>query len=219
MLPTNSTRTLVLNADFTPLSTIGWQDAITRLYKEAECENCSGDGNNGAGEECYYCQGAGILPSAITIDVYDMYLRDGKGNKHFVPAVIKNQNQCKRTFRKPPFSRLNIFRRDGFTCQYCGHVLPARELELEHVVPRSKWNGNGTPTCWTNIVTACRPCNRKKADLLLAHLDMKLFRVVDGQKIFYDKPKQPNYNEFVLGLSPLDSNIPAEWKPYLSGIK
>lgn len=219
MLPLNSTKTLVLNADMAPLSTINWQDAITRTYKEVDCQECDGEGGDGAGEDCFYCNGAGVLPSCTIIDVYDMYLRDGKGNKHFVPAIIRNTHQTKRTFRKVPFSRLNVFRRDSFTCQYCGECLPARQLELEHVVPRSRWNGNGTPTCWGNIVTACLPCNRKKADKFLKHLDMKLFRVVDGQKVFYEKPKQPDYSSFVLGISPFDENIPAEWKPYLIGMK
>ena len=36
------------------------------------------------------------------------------------------------------FCRGNVFRRDGFACQYCGAVLRARELTFDHVVPRAR---------------------------------------------------------------------------------
>ena len=56
------------------------------------------------------------------------------------------------------FSRRNIFKRDHFACQYCGARKSARDLTIEHVIPQSR----GGKTEWTNVVTACRPCNNKK---------------------------------------------------------
>ena len=35
------------------------------------------------------------------------------------------------------FSRINIYARDNFTCQYCGVRYPRSELNLDHVIPRS----------------------------------------------------------------------------------
>jgi hypothetical protein len=54
--------------------------------------------------------------------------------------------------------RANIFKRDDFTCRYCG----ARgvRLECDHVIPVSV-GGSHEPN---NLVTACFPCNRKKRD-------------------------------------------------------
>ena len=55
--------------------------------------------------------------------------------------------------------RDRIFRRDGFRCVYCGLVLDADELTLDHVQPRVR---GGDPSDG-NLVTACRVCNTAKA--------------------------------------------------------
>lgn len=54
--------------------------------------------------------------------------------------------------------RERIFRRDGFTCVYCGVSDPTVELTLDHVEPRVK----GGDTSDGNIVTCCRHCNALK---------------------------------------------------------
>ncbi len=64
--------------------------------------------------------------------------------------------------RRPPFTRFNVFLRDRFTCQYCERHLPAQELTFDHLIPRSR----GGRTTWTNIVTACAPCNLRKGNRL-----------------------------------------------------
>lgn len=58
------------------------------------------------------------------------------------------------------FSRLNIYARDDNTCQYCGTKLPRAELNLDHVVPRSR----GGITSWENVVCSCISCNLRKAN-------------------------------------------------------
>jgi 5-methylcytosine-specific restriction endonuclease McrA len=58
------------------------------------------------------------------------------------------------------FSRRNIYRRDRYTCQYCGAQPGSEELTVDHVVPRSQ---GGIPT-WENCVLACVSCNKRKAD-------------------------------------------------------
>ena len=58
------------------------------------------------------------------------------------------------------FSRRNIFKRDHYTCQYCGAQPGGEELTLDHVVPRSQ----GGQSSWTNCVLACVACNKRKAD-------------------------------------------------------
>jgi 5-methylcytosine-specific restriction endonuclease McrA len=52
--------------------------------------------------------------------------------------------------------------RDRFTCQYCSEVFASSELTFEHVIPRSR----GGQTTWSNIVTACVPCNTGKGSSL-----------------------------------------------------
>ena len=70
-------------------------------------------------------------------------------------------------------SRKNILLRDRNSCQYCGIVLPAGELTLDHVLPRSR----GGADSWENLVTACRLCNLRKGWKTPEEAMMRLLRV------------------------------------------
>ena len=61
---------------------------------------------------------------------------------------------------KVNFCRRAIWKRDAYSCQYCGRRPPADECTLDHIVPRSQ----GGETSWTNCVLACYQCNSQKAD-------------------------------------------------------
>ena len=52
----------------------------------------------------------------------------------------------------------SVFRRDNYTCQYCGQI--GHSLEIDHIIPISK-GGSNQPD---NLITACRRCNRQKRD-------------------------------------------------------
>lgn len=54
--------------------------------------------------------------------------------------------------------RFEVFKRDGFACQYCGATPPAVILEADHIIPRS---GGGSDQI-DNLLTACFSCNRGK---------------------------------------------------------
>lgn len=54
--------------------------------------------------------------------------------------------------------RFEVFKRDLFTCRYCGKKSPEAILEVDHVIPLS---GGGTDDM-DNLVTACYECNRGK---------------------------------------------------------
>lgn len=56
--------------------------------------------------------------------------------------------------------RFEVFKRDSFTCQYCGKSAPGVVLELDHIKPVSKGGNNG----YLNLVTSCFDCNRGKRD-------------------------------------------------------
>src|SRR5215471_12414952 len=62
--------------------------------------------------------------------------------------------------RRVSFTRFNVFLRDRFTCQYCGETFVSSALTFENVIPRSR----GGQTSWSNIVTACIPCNTGKGN-------------------------------------------------------
>jgi hypothetical protein len=60
----------------------------------------------------------------------------------------------------PAFSKVKLFRRDRMTCAYCGQRFHERDLQCEHILPESRGGG----WTWMNLVTACGPCNGRKAD-------------------------------------------------------
>lgn len=75
-----------------------------------------------------------------------------------MPAVVRLVKPVS-TFKKGvKFSRINVFTRDSFTCQYCGARKAMKDLNYDHVIPRIR----GGKTVWENIVTACYPCNDRK---------------------------------------------------------
>jgi len=94
-------------------------------------------------------------------------------SKVVMPSVIRLLEYRRIPYQTRALSRKNILLRDRNTCQYCGIVLPANELTLDHVQPRSR-GGNSS---WENLVACCHGCNRRKGNRLVTELDdMKLMR-------------------------------------------
>lgn len=60
--------------------------------------------------------------------------------------------------------RYEVFKRDKFTCQYCGRTAPDVVLEVDHIHPVSKGGTNDI----LNLVTSCKDCNRGKGDRTLS---------------------------------------------------
>ena len=66
----------------------------------------------------------------------------------------------------PKSQRFEVFKRDLFTCQYCGRKAPDVILEVDHIKPVSK----GGDDSIENLVTACWDCNRGKGAKKLSDL-------------------------------------------------
>jgi 5-methylcytosine-specific restriction endonuclease McrA len=86
------------------------------------------------------------------------------------PVVIRLSHYLAPPRRRDGFSRRAVLRRDGYACQYCGAVTP--RPTLDHVVPRRLGGG----ASWTNLVTACRDCNQRKAGRTPEQAGMPLLR-------------------------------------------
>ena len=182
-------RCLVLNADYTPLSIITWQKALVWHMKY---EN----------------------DTRFGIEVVDFYKDDfiqGANNRKFpIPAVVRTQRYFKHGKPLVNFSRKNIFLRDDYTCQYCGTQLESGQLTYDHVIPRSAWKSNsGSPTCWTNIVTACVRCNSRKANRTPQQAGMTLL------KLPIRPTKTAMYLPVAHHLRKIRGKVPPEWAIYL----
>lgn len=62
--------------------------------------------------------------------------------------------------------RFEIFKRDNFTCRYCGRKSPEVVLEVDHIVAVA----NGGQTDPINLATSCWECNRGKSAIPLAEI-------------------------------------------------
>ena len=100
-------------------------------------------------------------------------------------------------------TRRNVFKRDKWTCQYCGfHSKDPANLTVDHVHPRCK----GGDSSWTNLVTACPTCNQKKSNHSLRECGMTLDQ----------KPKKPNF--YAMRLVGLDDTGKEMWSRWIKGI-
>ena len=61
-------------------------------------------------------------------------------------------------------SRFEVFKRDSFTCQYCGKSSPDVILHVDHIKPVSKGGKNDL----LNLVTSCADCNMGKSNIELS---------------------------------------------------
>ena len=88
-----------------------------------------------------------------------------------VPSVIRLAYFIKRPRSQPKLTRLEVFNRDLYTCQYCGKE--THQLTLDHVIPRHQSGEHN----WGNVVSACIPCNRRKAGRTPEQAGMRLLRL------------------------------------------
>lgn len=99
-----------------------------------------------------------------------------------VPEVVTLTHYDRLPRQVVTFSRRNLFKRDRFTCQYCGDQPGSDELTIDHVIPRSQ----GGVTSWTNCVLACVECNAFKSNRTPDQAGLRLMH----------KPAQPAWRAF-----------------------
>lgn len=127
--------------------------------------------------------------------------------------------------------RFDIFKRDGFICQYCGNTPPKVVLEVDHIIPVCKGGTNSID----NLISACFDCNRGKSgneltaipkttiekteSLLEKELQYKAFRKI--QKKIEDRinkeAEEVNsiYSSYSRGRVLTDKFINSSLKPFL----
>jgi 5-methylcytosine-specific restriction endonuclease McrA len=117
------------------------------------------------------CQARRAL--ALILEGKAEMLEDGLGYFHSsraaypIPSVIKLEYSVRRPRAESKLTRLGLFYRDGFVCQYCGRETT---LTIDHVIPRFQ----GGRHTWENVVAACVSCNRRKAGRTPEQANMKL---------------------------------------------
>jgi 5-methylcytosine-specific restriction endonuclease McrA len=116
-----------------------------------------------------------------------------------VPRVIRLLTYDRVPNRSTRFNRRNLFARDNNQCQYCGRVLPASQLSIDHVLPRSRSGA----TTWDNVVACCLKCNTKKGGRTPQEAHMKLL----------NPPREPRHNPMF--VEKLSNPKYATWKTFV----
>ena len=161
---------LVLNANFEPLNVCTTKRAIGLILTEKATLVSNGRG---------YIKTVSILFQA--------------------PSVIRLSNMIKRPRPSVKLTKAEVFRRDNYTCQYCGRR--TSKLTVDHVIPRSL-GGNHS---WNNLVAACPECNHRKGGKTSTQAKMPLLK----------KPYTPRPTAKYLFGRYLKAN--QEWLPFVEG--
>ncbi|MFU8806015.1 MAG: HNH endonuclease [Bradymonadaceae bacterium] len=162
---------LLLNASYEPLTIVSWKKAVTLMW----------------------------LGKAEVLSEQSEKVRSAT-QSFPLPSVLRLFTRVRIPRRTVQFSRHNVYRRDGYVCQYCARKYQAHDLTFDHVLPRSR----GGQTTWTNIVTSCQPCNRRKCSRTPAEAKMPLI----------SQPIEPRWWPFSTGSGQIDHH-PDDWQPYL----
>lgn len=115
------------------------------------------------------------------------------------PSIIRLESQIHRPRPRIKLTRREVFRRDNYTCQYCGR----RDISLtvDHVIPRHM----GGKHIWTNVVAACATCNHRKGGRRLDEMHMRLMHT----------PQEPPASaQYIFGKHLTDNS---EWAQYING--
>lgn len=118
----------------------------------------------------------------------------------YLPSVIRLKEYKKIPRRMQQVSKKNILVRDSHRCMYCGEKGTGAELELEHIIPKSR----GGKNTWENLVASCRKCNQRKGDKTPEEAGMTLIR----------RPLPATIHTSTYVLRQLGAEV-NEWKKYL----
>ena len=183
-----ATPVLVLNRHFEPVQLTTARRAFVLLYGGA-AHALDEDG------EAYDFELWRTLPVRATDDALPIV-----GARLRVPRIVHLSSYDRTPRVTVRLTRRNLMFRDGHQCQYCGKRPPLRELNIDHVLPRSR----GGDDSWENLVTACRVCNLRKGWKTPEEANMRLAR----------RPFRPKWSmtaQILLG----SATKYREWEPFL----
>ena len=130
---------------------------------------------------------------------------NGRGYIHTIkeliprPSVIRLEIQIHRPRPRVKLTRREVFRRDNYTCQYCGRRDGA--LTVDHVLPRHQ----GGLHIWTNVAAACPSGNHHKGGRRPEEAHMKLTHI----------PNEPPASaSYLFGRHIIENE---EWFEYIKG--
>jgi 5-methylcytosine-specific restriction endonuclease McrA len=161
---------LVLNANFEPINVCNLHRALNLML---------------SGKASLIANGRGVVKTV--------------SRTYPCPSIIRLEQMIQRPHVRVRLTRREVFRRDNYTCQYCGKKLP--NLTIDHVIPK-RLGGRQT---WGNVVAACAACNHRKGGRLPEEAGMRPIK----------PPQEPPMSALYVFGKYLGEN--ADWLPYVEG--
>ncbi|MFW5891271.1 MAG: HNH endonuclease [bacterium] len=180
---------LVLNRSWIPCNTVKIKRAVNMAIKN---------------------RGKIIHPKTLNMYSFEEWVNKGhelevhetlthKGKRYDIPTIICAIYYNDLHVKYIALNHQNIYKRDNFTCAYCGS---SSNLTWDHIIPECRKG----KTSWTNLVTACRRCNNEKDNM-----DVEEFCQIKKCKI--PKPVSLATTPWLLEKF----NLRTEWKKFLKG--
>ena len=113
------------------------------------------------GTYSYLIEGEDDIPSKEFLDLKMVKVGRGTVTVNDFENYAIFDRECVVNPNKMKDLRRFVLERDGFKCIYCGDA--KGPFEADHVIPRAK----GGLDIESNLVCACRRCNRSKKDKIL----------------------------------------------------
>ncbi len=183
-------RVLVLNRSYLPVHITSCRRAISLLYQDVA-----------RAVDDQYRTFDFASWSDLEIDGHEESIGLVNGSMR-VPRVVLLLGYDRVPKRSVRFTRFNVYARDRHCCQYCSRRLSRSELNLDHVLPRSR---GGTST-WDNVVCSCHRCNRVKGGRTPEEAGMHLRR----------RPFKPGWSPLL--VEEFNLKRYKEWLPYLGSV-
>jgi 5-methylcytosine-specific restriction endonuclease McrA len=186
---------LVLNRNFYAIHITGWQRALSLLYLgharvvDEEYRTYDFADWQELSSEMAHHPGGFVQTPTFRIAI---------------PEVIALRAYGKIPVSEIKFTRRNIYEHYGYRCCYCGEKFQTKDLNLEHIIPRSR----GGQTSWAKVATSCIPCNIKKANHLPEEAGMKLL-------IQPSKPQWKGSGSLVFRSS---FKLKASWQKFIDNV-
>ncbi len=188
-------KTLVLNSSYQFVGIVDWQKAISQLYQ---------------GDAEVLHEWDSVVNDFVPISYERTVANFNKRYVWKIPAIIRlfNNNVFVNRVKNLKYSKINVFHRDNYICQFCGYkwdgvtpVSKGKKLTVDHVFPVSL----GGKSSFENCVTACQECNFKKGNKTLLESGMKLMR----------KPVTPSMG-MLIKRRLKKKKVHSSWEPYLN---
>lgn len=186
---------LVLNRNFFVIQITSWQRALRLVYL---------DRANIVDEEYRTYSFSDWCELSKLIRTHPSGFVHTPSLKIAIPEVIALKFYDYVPFKEVKFTRRNIYEHYRYHCCYCGKRCPSNELNLDHIMPRSR----GGKTDWMNVVTACIGCNLKKGSSLPEEVGMKL--VI--------KPSKPTVNPSFRMILRSPVKMKTSWQKFVDNI-